>query len=61
MTDCGEDTACQGDQIVVFAGEIIVTNEHEKRVVRAGEGVIVLSPIAPFRVDRFADRQSDIA
>lgn len=50
VTDCGEDTACQGDQIVVFAGEIIVTNEHEKRVVRAGEGVIVLSPIAPFRV-----------
>ncbi|SAK66673.1 FecR protein [Caballeronia arationis] len=50
VTDCGDNAACQGDQIVVFAGEIVVSNEVEFRVVRAGEGVIVASLRAPLRV-----------
>lgn len=50
VTDCGESVACQGDQIVVYAGEIVVSNDVEKRIVRAGEGVIVASVGAPLRI-----------
>ena len=50
VTDCGESVTCQGDQIVVFAGEIVVSNDVEKRIVRAGEGVIVASVGAPLRI-----------
>jgi hypothetical protein len=57
VTDCDETRepqekkdACQGDQIVVYDGAIIVADDVDQRVVRAGEGVIVLSPKSPLRV-----------
>jgi hypothetical protein len=50
VTDCGDDLACEGDQIVVYAGQIVVSNAVEKRIVSAGEGVIVPSVRSQFRV-----------
>jgi hypothetical protein len=41
---------CKGDQIVVFDGQIVITNAVDQRVVRAGEGAIVVSAQLPFRV-----------
>jgi len=50
VTDCGDSVACEGDQVVVYSGQIVVSNAVEKRIVRAGEGVIVPSPRSQFRV-----------
>jgi hypothetical protein len=50
VTDCDGSVACEGDQIVVYSGQIVVSNAVEKRIVRAGEGVIVPSPRSQFRV-----------
>jgi hypothetical protein len=55
VTDCenvarGGNGECQGDQIVVYDGQIVITNAVETHVVRAGEGAIVVSALLPFRV-----------
>lgn len=55
VTDCaslepGNNADCKGDQIVVYDGQIVVINQVDRRIVRAGEGAIVLSPRLPFRV-----------
>lgn len=50
VTDCDDKLGCEGDQIVVYAGRIVVTNRMASREVRAGEGVIVASPRAPLLV-----------
>jgi hypothetical protein len=50
VTDCDDSVACEGDQIVVYSGEIVVSNAVEKRIVRAGQGVIVPSVRSQFRV-----------
>ena len=55
VTDCanlepGGNADCKGEQIVVYDGQIVVINQVDKRIVRAGEGAIVLSPRLPFRV-----------
>ncbi|SAK54753.1 FecR family protein [Caballeronia ptereochthonis] len=55
VTDCanlepGGNADCKGDQIVVYDGQIVVINQVDRRIVRAGEGAIVVSPRLPFRV-----------
>jgi hypothetical protein len=50
VTDCGDSVACVGDQIVVYAGEIVVSNAVATQIVRAGEGVIVPGAKSVFRV-----------
>jgi hypothetical protein len=55
VTDCanlepGANADCKGDQIVVYDGQIVVINQVESHIVRAGEGAIVLSPRLPFGV-----------
>lgn len=50
VTDCDNNLACEGDQIVVYSGQIVVSNAVEKRIVRAGEGVIVPSARSQFSV-----------
>jgi hypothetical protein len=50
VTDCGDTQGCEGDQIVVYAGRIVVTNRMASRDVQAGEGVIVVSTMSPFLV-----------
>jgi hypothetical protein len=50
VTDCGDSVACVGDQIVVYAGEIVVSNAVASQIVRAGEGAIVPSVKSVFKV-----------
>ncbi|SAL78123.1 FecR protein [Caballeronia peredens] len=55
VTDCanldpGGNADCKGDQIVVYDGQIVIVNQVDRRIVRAGEGAIVVSPLLPFRV-----------
>lgn len=55
VTDCanlepGGNADCKGDQIVVYDGQIVVINEVDRQIVRAGEGAIVVSPRLPFGV-----------
>ncbi|KDR25139.1 FecR family protein [Caballeronia zhejiangensis] len=55
VTDCanlepGANADCKGDQIVVYDGQIVVINQVDRQIVRAGEGVIVVSPRLPFGV-----------
>jgi hypothetical protein len=55
VTDCenvdpGGNGDCKGDQIVVYDGQIVITNAVDQRVVRAGEGAIVVSTRLPLRV-----------
>ncbi|WP_250518205.1 MULTISPECIES: FecR family protein [unclassified Caballeronia] len=55
VTDCanlepGANADCKGDQIVVYDGQIVVINQVDRQIVRAGEGAIVVSPRLPFGV-----------
>ncbi|SAL02955.1 FecR protein [Caballeronia fortuita] len=55
VTDCanlepGANADCKGDQIVVYDGQIVVVNEVDRQIVRAGEGAIVVSARLPFGV-----------
>jgi hypothetical protein len=55
VTDCanpepGANADCKGDQIVVYDGQIVVVNQVDTKILRAGEGAIVVSPQLPFRV-----------
>ncbi|SAK78107.1 FecR protein [Caballeronia hypogeia] len=55
VTDCanlepGGNADCKGEQIVVYDGQIVVINQVDQKIVRAGEGTIVLSPRLPFGV-----------
>ena len=51
VTDCtGQAAGCEGDQIVVYDGQIFVTNAVDKRTVRAGEGLIVPGVRSSFRL-----------
>ncbi|SAK70288.1 FecR protein [Caballeronia pedi] len=55
VTDCanlepGGNADCKGDQIVVYDGQIVVINQVDRQIVRAGEGAIVISARLPFGV-----------
>lgn len=55
VTDCanlepGANADCKGDQIVVYDGQIVVINQVDRQIVRAGEGAIVVSARLPFGV-----------
>ncbi|SAK60345.1 FecR protein [Caballeronia calidae] len=55
VTDCanlepGGNADCKGDQIVVYDGQIVVINQVDRQIVRAGEGTIVISARLPFHV-----------
>ncbi|MDR5820273.1 MULTISPECIES: FecR family protein [unclassified Caballeronia] len=55
VTDCadvepGSNANCKGEQIVVYDGQIVVLNQVDRQIVRAGEGTIVVSPRLPFGV-----------
>ncbi|MDR5757183.1 FecR family protein [Caballeronia sp. LZ035] len=55
VTDCtdvepGANANCKGEQIVVYDGQIVVLNQVDRQIVRAGEGTIVVSPRLPFGV-----------
>lgn len=50
VTDCGPTVGCEGDQIVVYDGQIVVANAVDKRTVSAGEGLIVPGVSASFRL-----------
>lgn len=55
VTDCadvepGSNANCKGEQIVVYDGQIVVLNQVDRQIVRAGEGAIVVSPRLPFGV-----------
>ncbi|WP_321790986.1 FecR family protein [Caballeronia sp. J97] len=55
VTDCsnlepGANADCKGDQIVVYDGQIVVINQVDRQIVRAGEGAIVISARQPFGV-----------
>ena len=55
VTDCanlepGGNADCKGDQIVVYDGQIVVINQVDRQIVRAGEGAIVVSARLPFGV-----------
>ncbi|MDR5779490.1 FecR family protein [Caballeronia sp. LZ065] len=55
VTDCadvepGANADCKGEQIVVYDGQIVVLNQVDRQIVRAGEGTIVVSPRLPFGV-----------
>lgn len=55
VTDCanlepGANADCKGDQIVVYDGQIVVINQVDRQIVRAGEGTIVINARSPFGV-----------
>jgi hypothetical protein len=57
VTDCENLEAggngngdCKGDQIVVYDGQIVITNTVDQRIVRAGQGAIVVNARLPFQV-----------